>query len=233
MEELTLQVERRRAAGGKGPLRGPRAAQKIPAVIYGDGKPAVAIFVAEKDLTRVRGQGKTNAILTLKHDQGKDTVILKAVQRHPVSRQFLHADFQRISLQKEIEVRVAVKTVGEAPGVKLHGGILEHILREVEVKCLPTAIPEFLSVDVTKLDIGHALHVRDLAPAPGVTVLTHAEQVLITVVAPKAEAAPAEAAAAAPGAAEPEVIAKGKKEEGEAGAAAPAEKGKEKEAPKK
>lgn len=241
MEENILQVEMRKAAGGKGPLSASRADSKIPAVIYGGEKEPVTIFVAEKDLTRVRGQGKTNAILTLKHAKGTDTVILKEVQRHPVSRAFLHADFQRISLKKEIEVKVLVKPVGEAPGVKLHGGILEYILREVEVKCLPTAIPEFIAVDVSKADIGHALHVRDLPAIAGVVVLTNPEQVLITVVAPKVEEAPAVEAVAGATGAEPEVIAKGKKEEGEAGAAAegekgaakPGEKGKEKEAPKK
>lgn len=238
MEELTLQVEMRKAVGGKGQLSAPRATQKIPAVIYGGEKPALSIFVAEKDLAKVRGSGKTNAILTLKHDKGTDTVILKEVQRHPVSRAFLHADFQRISLKVAIEVKVPVKATGEAPGVKLHGGILEFVLREVEVKCLPTAIPNAILVDVSKADIGHALHVRDIAPIEGVTILTPAEQVLITVVAPKAEEAPAAEAAA--GAAEPEVVAaKGKKEEegaageGEKGAAKPGEKGKEKEAPKK
>jgi large subunit ribosomal protein L25 len=237
MEELTLQVEMRKEVGGKGQLTASRASQKIPAVIYGGDKTAVSIFVAEKDLVKVRGTGKTNAIITLKHDKGTDTVLLKEVQRHPISRAFLHVDFQRISLKKEIEVKVAIKVVGEAPGVKLHGGIMEYVLRELEVKCLPTSIPDSIKVDVSHADIGHAIHVKDIPAMEGVTILTSPEQVLITVTAPKAEEAPAAETAAA--GTEPEIsVAKGKKDEegaeGEKGkAAAPAaEKGKEA-APKK
>jgi len=235
MQEIVFQVEvRKEATGGKGKLSGQRAEHKIPAVIYGGDKPSMPILVAEKDLSKVKGAGKSNAIVTLKHDKGADTVILKEVQRHPVSRAFLHADFQRISLKQEIEVKVPVKTVGEAPGVKLHGGILEHVTRDIEIKCLPTAIPQALTVDISKLDVGHALHVKDITAIPGVTILTNPEQILMTVVVTKEEAPTAAEAEAAAIAAQPEVIAKGKpKEEGEAGAAAPAEKGKEKEAPKK
>ena len=235
MQEIVFQVEARKDAGGKGKLSASRAEHKIPAVIYGGDKPSMPIFVEEKDLSKVKGKGQSNAILTLKHDKGTDTVILKEVQRHPVSRAFLHADFQRINLKQEIEVEVPVKTSGESPGVKLHGGILEHVVRAVEIKALPTNIPQAMMVDISKLDIGHALHVKDITPIPGVTILTPAEQILITVVVTKEEAPAAEAAPAAGAAgSEPEVIAKGKKEEGEGAAAAPAaEKGKEKEAPKK
>src|SRR5262249_38096380 len=143
---------------------------------------------------------------------------------------FTHVDFQRISLKKEIEVKVPIKTVGDAPGVKLHGGILQHTLREIEIKCLPTAIPEALTIDISTLEMSHALHVSDIKGPAGITTVTGREQVLVSVVGPKAEEAPA-AAAATPGAAEPEVVAaKGKKEE--EGAAKPAagekaEKGKE------
>jgi len=223
MEEMSLQVEIRKM-GTKGGLNDERAARKIPGVVYGGDKPSVPVFVSEKDFLKVRGSGKSNAVVTLKHAQGTDTVILKAVQRHPVSHQFTHVDFQRISLKKEIEVKVPVRITGEAPGVKLHGGILEHILREIQIKCLPTAIPDALTVDVSSLDIGHALHVRDLTVPAGIAILSGPELVLITVVAPKAEEV-AEPAAAVPGAAEPEVLtAKGKKEE--EGAAPAGEKGK-------
>jgi large subunit ribosomal protein L25 len=239
MQEIIFQVEvRKNETGGKGKLSAQRAEHKIPAIIYGGDKPSIPILVGEKDLSKVKGAGKSNAILTLKHDKGTDTVILKEVQRHPVSRAFLHADFLRISLKTEIEVKVPVKTLGEAPGVKLHGGILEYVLRDIEIKCLPTAIPQALTVDISKLDVGHALHVKDILAIPGVTILTNPEQILITVVITKEEAPTAAEAAAAAGAAEPEVIAKGKPKEGEEAAPAAeagkgAEKGKEKEAPKK
>lgn len=233
MEQLVLQVEIRKQ-GTKGELNAMRADKKIPAVIYGGDKPPMPVLVAAKEFTRIQTAHRANAILTLKHPEGSDTVIMKAFQRHPVGHHFTHVDFQRISLKKEIEVRVPIRTLGEPPGVKASGGLLEHILREVEVKCLPTAIPEAIELDVSKLDIGDTLHVRDIKPIPGVNILTDPEAVLVSVLAPKAEEV-APAAVPAEGAAEPEVIAKGKKEE--EGAAAEAGKGekveKGKEAPKK
>jgi len=142
-------------------------------------------------------------------------------------------DFHRISLKQEIQVKVPIRPFGEAPGVKLHGGIMEHILREVEVKCLPTAIPESIPVDLSSLDMGHALHVQDLSVPPGVSVLTPGDQVILTVVAPKEEVVAAEVAPGAVVSAEPEVIGKGKKEEVAEGAAPSAPVEKAKEPPKK
>jgi large subunit ribosomal protein L25 len=128
----------------------------------------------------------------------------------------LHLDFQHISLTETIEVKVSVHLVGLAVGVKDGGGILEPITRELEVRCLPTAIPPSVDVDVSQLNIGDSIHVRDLV-VPNVTVLTDGDATVVTVVPPTViEEKPVEEVVAAPVSAEPEVIAKGKKEEEEA-----------------
>jgi large subunit ribosomal protein L25 len=233
-EQLVLEAELREGKSTDGKLRELRKAQKLPAVIYGGKKPPLTVIVSEKALRKAIQTAGANAILTLRHPKGEDTVILKEVMKDVVTSAPLHIDFQRISLTEKIVVKVHVKIRGEAPGVKLQGGILEHILREVEVRCLPTAIPHELPIDVSKLGITESLHVRDIEVPAGVEVLQGPDQIVVNIVAPAAEeAAPAPAEGAA--AAEPELsVTKGKKEEeGAPGAAAekgkpaaPAEKGK-------
>src|SRR5262249_53598617 len=146
---------------------------------------------------------------------GEYTTLIRDVQYDPLTHAILHLDFQHISLTETIEVKAALHLTGLAIGVKDGGGVLEQIIREIEVRCLPTAIPAALELDVSALGIGQSLHVRDVQ-APGVTVLTDPDQTVATVVAPTVvEEKPAEEAAEV--AAEPEVVgAKGKKEEGEA-----------------
>ncbi len=224
MQQINLDVELREGKTGRGKLSALRDDKKIPAVIYGGKKPPLSVSVPEKELLRAAKQGGSNAILRLKHAQGEDTVILKEMSRHVVTQAPLHVDFQRVDLKQKLDVKVPLKVVGEAPGVKLDGGILEHILRELEIRCAAGNIPHEIAVDVSKLGLGKAIHVKELALPEGVELLQDPEQIVVNVVAPAAEEAPAAAAATpAAGAAEPEVIAKGKKpEEGEAAAAAPA-----------
>ena len=239
--ELQLEAELREGRSTDGGLRQSRQAQKLPAVVYGGKKPPLAVTVSERALRKAIQSGGANAIIHLKHPKGEDTVIVKEVAKDVVTHAPLHVDFQRISLKEKIEVKVHLKIVGEAPGVKLQGGILEHILREVEVRCLPTEIPHEIPIDVSTLNINQRLCVSDVKVPAGVEVKTPAEQIVVNIVAPTAEeAAPAAAAEGAP--AEPEVIAKGKKEEegaeGEKAAEKPGEKGKagpaaEKKAPEK
>jgi large subunit ribosomal protein L25 len=154
-----------------------------------------------------------------------ETVLLKELQRDFLTHAVIHADFQRISMTDKLEVNVPLHITGEAPGVKLGGGILEHVLREVRVSCLPSDIPDGLNVDVSRLQLNQGLKIKDLAPLPGVEVLNEPESIVVNIVAPAAEEVAPVAAAApvAAGSTEPEVIAKGKKpEEGEAAVAAPA-----------
>ncbi len=216
----------RRGDVGKGGARKARAAGRIPGVLYGHGQEPVALSVSAREFElAVRKQGG-NPIIGLALEGGEHTALIRGVQYDPLTHDILHLDFLRISLTEAIEIEVPIRLVGLPVGVKDGGGILEPIVRELKVRCLPTAIPQAIEVDVSALNIGDSVHVRDIA-VPEATVLTDADVTLATVVPPtvQVEEKPAEEAAAAVAGAEPtepEVIAKGKKEEGEA------EEGKEK-----
>jgi large subunit ribosomal protein L25 len=116
-------------------------------------------------------------------------------------------------MSEKIEISVPIHVVGEAPGVKVSGGTLEHLTRSLKVRCLPSNIPQMVEVNVSTLEIGQSILVKDLKPIEGVEILTDVGLIVVNVVVPKVEEEVAPAAAAVPGAAEPEVIAKGKKEE--------------------
>lgn len=220
MAVITLSGERRTDLG-KGGARKARAAGRIPGIVYGHEETPIPVAISARELQlALRHHKGSNAIVSLAVGGGEVTALIRQVQYDPLSQDILHLDFQRISLTETIEVNVTVHLIGVPTGVKDGGGVLEPITREVEVRCLPTAIPSSLEVDVTHLGIGDSVHVRDLKDA-GVEVLTDAEVTLATVVAPTVhEDKPAGEAAAAPGEAgtEPEVIAKGKKDEDEADA---------------
>jgi large subunit ribosomal protein L25 len=145
--EITLDVEVRAEKGTKKVLSSLREASRIPAIVYGGEKPPVSIALSEKDLIDARKKGGANAILHLKHGKGQETVMVKELQRHPVTDRPVHADFQRISLTKKVDARVPLVIVGEAPGVKDFGGMLAYDLRELRIKALPTAIPQKIEVD--------------------------------------------------------------------------------------
>ena len=216
----------RRESIGKGGARKARAAGQIPAVLYGHGETPVPVAINRDEFqAAVRHHKGGNAIVNLNIGGPDVTTLVRDVQYDPVSHVILHLDFQHISLSEMIEVEVPLHLIGLALGVREGGGLVEHITRQIEIRCLPTAIPSHLDVDITELALGESLHVRDLK-IEGYTVLTHPDITVAAVVAPAAEevaAVPVEGVAAA---AEPEVVsAKGKKEEG--GAEPVAEKGKE------
>lgn len=202
---------------GKGGARKARAAGQIPGVIYGHGKTPMAVAIDGREFSTVmRSHKGGNAIVNLKVGDGEYTTLVRDAQIDPLSRAILHLDFQHISLTETIEVEVPVHAVGIAVGVKDGGGILELITRQLEVRCLPTAIPPSIDIDVTALVIGASIHVSDIA-AEGYTILTDPQTTVLTVVAPTVEEAPAAVEGEVPAAAaEPEVVAaKGKKEEAE------------------
>jgi len=200
-----------------------------PAVIYGLNKPPVKITVNEKEMLAVLKKGG-NAVLRLKYGDKEDNVIIKEVQRHVVTDRVIHIDFHRISLTEKVKVKVHIKIIGEAFGVKTEGGLLEHAMREFTVLALPTDIPKEIEVKVTDLKLNEAIHVRDIHHDK-VEILDDPEHVVVNIVEPKEEVVetPVAAAGAIAGAAaaEPEVVAgKGKKEEeGAEGAAKPAAAG--------
>lgn len=228
MAVIALSGQRRERIG-KGGARTARRDGKIPAVLYGHGEDPVSVTIGARDFDlALRGHKGANPIVNLSLDSKEFTALIRAVQYDPVSHDILHLDFQHISLTETIEVNVAIHLTGTPTGVKDGGGILEHILREVEVRCLPTAIPSSIDADVSALNIGDSVHLRDLV-VPNVEILTDLDSTVATVVPPTViEEKPAEevAAEAAAATAEPEVIAKGKKEE--EGAAEGDDKDKEK-----
>lgn len=216
-----------RSDAGKGAARRLRAAKQIPAIVYGGHGGSLPVALGQKDLAAVLAvQGRGNVIINLTlaggtaggDGGGQRTVLLKAVQRDPVRGGLLHADFLEISMERRIRVEIPVVLDGLPVG-KTKGGLVEWHLREVTVECLPLSIPEAMRVDISALDIGDALHVRDLPVPAGVRVMGDGGRAVVAVTAPAAEeeAAPAPAEAVP---AEPEVLTK---REGKEEAAAPAE----------
>jgi large subunit ribosomal protein L25 len=210
---------------GKNEARRTRRSGLVPAVLYGDtsehaGKDATPIAVNPKKLLKIlHSESGANTLISLKLSGGKDArVLVKEYQLDPVTHQLLHADFYRVAMDRAIQVTVPVVVRGEPKGVKQQGGVLEFVRREIEVECLPGDIPESVDIDVSDLMLHQGVRVRDVATSPKWKPVSEAEMMLVHVIMPKAEEAPAaaEAAAAAPAApAEPEVIKKGKKEEAE------------------
>jgi large subunit ribosomal protein L25 len=220
-----------RSTRGKNEARRLRVRGFIPAVLYGAYKDSVAIGVSPKELAQILNS-KTghNTIFNLDIQGGENTpVMVVDSQRDPVKGRMLHADLKRIDLEKRIRVSVPVVTTGEAAGIKLQGGLLEIITREIEIECLPDEIPEQFVVDVSTLMIGQSIRGGAIPMAGSMRLLSSPDSVIAHVVALRAEeVAPAAAVEAATPAAEaggePEVIKKGKKEE----EGAEADKGKKK-----
>jgi len=209
-------VGRVRPGTVKGPARQARRDGLIPGVLYGSGETPTAVSVPKKEFElalKTSHASGGNVIVALALDGAPErTAIIREVQRDPISYDILHLDFHHISLTEKVTVDVTIHLVGTPDGVKNGGGILEHITRSIEIECLPTQIPTHIDVDVSGLGIGHSVHVRDLNVADA-EVLSDEDITIATVVPPTVltEATPG----AAPSAAEPEVIAKGKVEEGE------------------
>jgi large subunit ribosomal protein L25 len=184
---------------GKGAARRLRAAGRIPAVLYGPKADSRSITVEARALQLLfqKSAAGINTLIDLTLDGGKEVVIVKELQREPVRGTYLHADFYTVDLAQKIEVSVPVHLVGKAPGVELGGGILDHPLREIELSCLPRAIPEQIEVDVSALQLGESIHVGELSLPEGVEVLSDPELAVASVVAPRVEEEPTEEAAAA------------------------------------
>jgi large subunit ribosomal protein L25 len=223
MQRMDLEAEQREKSG-KGVARALRRAGRIPAVLYGDGKSSL-LSVSPGDLVKIlKSESGENALINLKIQGGKTvearTAILRDFQKDPITGTILHADLFEINMNKPIRVRVPILVTGEqSEGVK-EGGVLQHNLREVEIECLPSMIPDHLNVDATHLKIGESIHVRDLQVQEGVRVLEDRDLAIVSVAAPMSEAKLEEILAGAPAETkEPELIGKKKEEEGEPGAA--------------
>jgi len=222
-QELVIEAERRDDMG-KNASRRLRRAGKVPAVLYGGDGAAMPLTMEPKILEAIlHSEAGENTLFGLKITgagalPGK--VMIKEHQVDPITSRLVHADLMRIAMDRVIRIHVAIHTVGIARGVKLSGGILDHPLREIEVECLPTNIPERIDVDIAELDLGKAIRVSDLHLPEGVKVLNDPAMAIVAVVAPTVEKEPvaaAEGAAAVEAPAEPEVIKKGKAETAEEG----------------
>jgi len=208
MSEMSLQVDKREKTG-KGGCRQARMRGQIPAVVYGSGKDSVPIQVNRKTfIEMMRKAGSENPILLLKlSDTGQERhAMIREMQRNPVSRQVIHIDFQRIEMTDKVRVTVPVELTGTAYGVKVEGGLIDFVVREVHIECLPGDIPKHLELDVTEMHAGQHAEAKDLKLPSGVTLLDEPERVIMSVVHARTEETTAEAAA------EPEVIKRGKAE---------------------
>ena len=233
MERISL-VALPRPEVGKNAVKRVRKAGMVPAVLYGRKREPMPLAIDRRALEgALHTEAGRNVLIDLEvksNGEGtSDTVMVAEIQHDYVKREILHVDLHQISLTEEVEARVPLILAGVPEGVTASGGILEQHLREVVVRCLPTAIPEHLMVSVEGLRLGASLHVRDLPPVEGIEVVSAPEGVIAAVVAPKEEeVAPAEAAAAPT---EPEVV--GKETAAPEGEAKPeAGKGAEAKAPK-
>lgn len=241
-EKITLDVSIREARG-KSAAAELRRGGVIPGVVYKDGKGAIPVQLSGRDFSKIlRTKAGANVLIHLRFSEdsepqlkghadltkGEGVVLIKELQRHPVTHQSLHVDFHQVSLTQRITVSVPLGFKGEAIGVKQQAGVLEHLRWELEVECLPTEIPAEIPVEISGLELGKTLHVKDLAMPPGVRVVTDPEQPVVACVEPKKEELPTAAAEAAAAPTEPEVIKQKKPEEAEG--EPPAEGAKEKEA---
>ena len=204
METVEISVSKREGRG-KGPARRLRRSGRVPATFYGPKQSAIAIELDEKEFaTRVTSLEGSSHLIRLQSDVSElsgRVVLLRELQVHPVSGAMLHADLYEVDLSKKLVVKVPLHLTGKAVGVTQQGGILQPILREISVECLPMEIPEFIEVDVSELSIHDAIHIADIHAPAGVVIVYETNETIVTVLAPTVEAVKVEA--------EPEAAAEG------------------------
>ena len=186
---------------GTGASRRLRTSGRVPGVIYGADKPAQAIEVDQNALLRhLKLEAFHASILDMTVSGAKERVLLRAFQMHPWKPIALHVDFQRIDPTKKIHMRVPLHFMNQetAPGVKLGGGVIQHVMNDIEVQCLPDALPEFIEVDLGHLELGQAVHIQDLNLPAGVEITAKLRQdnaAVVILQVPKEQAVEEEAAA--------------------------------------
>ncbi len=236
MEQTELEVFLR-TEKGKGAAHRLRREGKIPAVLYGRKMETFHLAVQPEDLKKILTSGaRENTLIGLKvsgpgkDKVGKQVVMLKDLQVHPLSRSYLHADFYAVAMDEKIEVEIPIRLTGKAEGTKV-GGILAQAMRELRIRCLPTEIPEFIELDVSALNIGDSLHVRDVAQSDKFEIVADPNLTLASVTPPISEAKYEEMVATAPEGekeiAQPERIGEKKEEAAEPEEAKEGKEGKE------
>jgi len=214
MDRITINAEKREEFG-KGASRSLRRKDMIPAILYRGGR-SLPIKFSKKEFARfINTTAGEKVMVNIQFADGESRLaLMKDYQVDPVKGELLHADFFEVSLTEKVKVTIHVTPVGESIGVKRDGGILQYLLREIEVECLPDKIPGRIEIDISGLEIGQSTHISDLKLGEDVKILNNPEEVLFNVIAPAVEeVAPAAEVSTAPEVTEPEVIKKGKKEE--------------------
>lgn len=203
MEKAELEADLRKS-GTKGGRTSLRSSGSVPAVVYGKGIENMVVAVDQKKFEKmVTGKAGKNVIIALKiSDEGKHKtvpVLTHEIQRNPLNGQIIHIDFLRINMEEAIKTKVRIVLIGDPVGVKQHGGILVHGLREVEIKCLPAEIPGKLEVEVSEMKIGDALHVSDLKVPKGIEIISDLKETVVHIAHPakEEEIAPAPTVSAA------------------------------------
>lgn len=215
MAHIVALAAKARTASGKGPARQARFQGQIPAVIYGQGRSAQSLTVEAKALEQaLTGIEPAATIIELAMDGKKTKTLIREIQRHPIRPDIIHVDFYEIHAEQKVTLKVPVHLVGTPDGVRNAGGVLDQVIREVEIEVLPEHIPDRVELDVTALKIGDSLHVEALS-IPHATILNQKDQTIATVVPPRAEEVAAVAPEAGVDVTEPELIRKVREDEEE------------------
>jgi large subunit ribosomal protein L25 len=210
--DTILLVAKRREERGKNATRRLRAQGLVPVTVYGGGEDAASTTIVKREFTALLRTHGRNKIFTLNYDGSTTPVKIADLQVDPIKGTLIHADLMRISLTEKTTFELTIRIVGESDGVKTHGGIMDVVTHSLEIRCLPTDLPDGIEVDVTSLGVGDHISVKDLQVSDKIEVLSDPDKVVVTIGAPRVEeeVVPVEAPTA-----EPEVIKKGKTEEEE------------------
>lgn len=201
-----------RAATGKGVARSLRREGRLPAVVYGHAREPQALSLDARELGRLLSHiNAETTVIELSVDGTASSTLIRDIQRHPLSRQVIHVDFQELVAGEKVVVKIPIVLVGTPIGVRLSGGLMSQVMQELECRVDPANIPNRIDVDVSDITIGHSIHVSELKVPAGVEVMDDASGTVMTVSAPKEEAATPAAEGASP--AEPELIRKPKPED--------------------
>ena len=203
-----------RTTAGKGAARSLRSTGQVPGIVYGHAREAQSLALNTRDLEKLLSRiSFENTVVELSVEGKTTRTLIREIQRHPFKRQILHIDFQELVAGELITVSIPLVLVGTPEGVRLSGGILDQVLRDIEIEVDPANIPNHIDVDVSKLDIGQSIHVRELNIPAGAKVMTDEELTVCVVAVPRAAIEAAATAEVDPNApAEPELIKKGKED---------------------
>ncbi len=193
MEKVNMEIPvikaQIRKKEGKSSTKQTRKEGFIPSILYGMKEPSMPLKVDAKSFIKLLShlEGKHPVVkLEIEGEVYQESpALIKEIQRHPVNNSIMHIDFQKIKLDQKIHTSVPVVLVGQSEGVKM-GGVLDHQLREIEIECLAMQVPAHIEVDVTNLKLGHSIHVSDIIPPEGVTILAEPERVVVSIHVPRA-----------------------------------------------